>query len=700
MNVTEGDRFAIVVALEAPQRAADGKSEVFQYKVNPTGNNDPQWSLDEVGAETACERIGTRIATEAELRGAQALGAQVCSVAWARGFLGWIMQANEKRGSCGPGAGTHRGTFSNGRGYAWCYGVKPPQSTNQNFFTQVIEWFVSLGNTTDPSQENMPNQKSKYGDYQAPFNRAILIQWESLDGRRTAKFEPSLLSINGIAADDAGNIRVMRRFGTFASSTTITAPKPALLGEKMLTDANWFWSNIPVSQTINLSAFVPGTFLDPVYPADAAKYPSGPLITKKETMEKLRTSPCLVAGQAAGAYSYACLRSLFVGAGGDPINGKLAANLVALNNRGSAEKISEFLTNRYRIATTGRSAGGMPATAVEINAAAQDMFGIELVSPCEDIVENEMGLIGFVPKRGAVDAECLDWLWRNTGTDKDRGEYDAGRRTTIAATYVSIGDRFSGLRNGEGTAAARAAAPFRTCTPDGALAPKKRDGSVNYAAVNAANARGSIAAIQDFYNGIYKSANYDGGRTDISGGHARALNQCYGIVRAADAAPPVCPPAVVSLNGLVRPGARFSFVTNGGAYLRHAGFALFANDPRAIPADGAWDIVAGNSGDSDTISFKSVNFPDRFIRHSGFRCWLHRRDGSRLFDLDSTFRIVAGVSGSAEHISFQSVNFPAYYLAVHQSNPQEVWITTVRDNSASDKLRACWITKPSLIPRI
>jgi hypothetical protein len=383
------------------------------------------------------------------------------------------------------------------------------------------------------------------------------------------------------------------------------------------------------------------------------------------------------------------LRSLFVGAGGDPINGKLAVNMTNLNKYGSAEKISEFLTNRYRIATTGRAVGGMPASVTEINAAAMDMFGVELVSPCEDIVENEMGQIGFVPKKGAVDADCLDWLWRNTGSDRDRGEYEPGRRTTIANTYVSIGDRFSGLRSGEGTAAARAAAPFRTCTPDGALAPKRRDGSVNYAAVNAANARGSITAIQDYYNEIYKAANRDGGRIDLSGAHTTALRQCYGIARAANPAPPSCPPSVASLNSRVLPGARFSFVNamSASAYLRHAGFALFANDPSAIPADGTWDIVAGNNGEAGTISFRSVNYPDRFLRHAGFRCWLHRRDGSGLFDDDSTFRVVAGVCGDPQYISFQSVNFPTYYIFLKS---QEVWIATAHD------VRACWITKAPL----
>jgi hypothetical protein len=137
------------------------------------------------------------------------------------------------------------------------------------------------------------------------------------------------------------------------------------------------------------------------------------------------------------------------------------------------------------------------------------------------------------------------------------------------------------------------------------------------------------------------------------------------------------------------PGARFSFVNamSASAYLRHAGFALFANDPSAIPADGTWDIVAGNNGEAGTISFRSVNYPDRFLRHAGFRCWLHRRDGSGLFDDDSTFRVVAGVCGDPQYISFQSVNFPTYYIFLKS---QEVWIATAHD------VRACWITKAPL----
>jgi hypothetical protein len=51
--------------------------------------------------------------------------------------------------------------------------------------------------------------------------------------------------------------------------------------------------------------------------------------------------------------------------------------------------------------------------------------------------------------------------------------------------------------------------------------------------------------------------------------------------------------------------------------------------------DAAFLVRPGNAGKG--VSLESVNFPGRFLRHSGFVLYVHKNDGSALFKKDSTF---------------------------------------------------------------
>jgi hypothetical protein len=366
----------------------------------------------------------------------------------------------------------------------------------------------------------------------SPGYRAVLLQWESVNGKRVGRVEPSLVTVNSQSADSDGIFKVLRKYGTFLKSNVILLPRPSG-SNKILTDTQWMWGAGGAS-VFTLEAKVPGTFLDPVYSEDLAIAPVGPLISKKSTFDLLRTSPCMKDDQKPGKYSGACLRTLFLGAGGDIYRGTLARDGLDTLNRigdGSAETITGYLDDLFITATRGKLPTGTKASITEINNAAMKMFGFEIVSPCEDIFENERGEIGLMPKVGGLDADCLDYLWTNTGNERSRGDEDRSRNTSLKNTYVSISDRYSGLRRNEGTVAEVAAAPFATCQRTGTLAPKDGKGNINYNAVTAANAKGSITAVQDFYNSIYKTANYKGNSLENKGMHELALQQCYGINR-------------------------------------------------------------------------------------------------------------------------------------------------------------------------
>jgi hypothetical protein len=79
-----------------------------------------------------------------------------------------------------------------------------------------------------------------------------------------------------------------------------------------------------------------------------------------------------------------------------------------------------------------------------------------------------------------------------------------------------------------------------------------------------------------------------------------------------------------------------------GATFRHRGFVLFADpdntaNDRLQAADSSFFVRGGNTGEAQTVSFESVNFPGHFLRHAGFQLILSKKENSKLFNEDSTF---------------------------------------------------------------
>jgi hypothetical protein len=455
------------------------------------------------------------------------------------------MQAYESRGYCGTANSINQ--WNEGKlGASWCFGVKPPKSIGEKvFMKEALPWFNTLGSGSNPSQESLPNQWSQFTvdgeDYQARSDRAIILQWEMTSGTsvRTVSFQPTIIAVNGngpsfTSADGSRTFRILRQFGTFTKSQDIFSPRPTD-STKMLKNQFWFWSNQPLSQQVKFTAQIPGTFLDSFYPEDTITARNGPLITNVNTQSLLRTSPCMKEGQLPGKYSMDCLQNLFVSSGGDIVNGKMVTTnggLLQLNQKGDMEAIQSYLMDLYDVATTGKDSDGkrVGSTSKEratiINSASQLLFGYNIATPCEDISEDSAGNIVLSPKKSPLDVDCLNWLWKNTGTDQSRGDGDNGR--SIKNTYTSIFERYSGLRNSEGIQSRRDQYPFRTCQPNGSMAPVTETGSTNRDAINMANTKGSVRAVQDWYNQIFQDANGEADSTR-SVVQKEAVKQCYGI---------------------------------------------------------------------------------------------------------------------------------------------------------------------------
>jgi hypothetical protein len=205
----------------------------------------------------------------------------------------------------------------------------------------------------------------------------------------------------------------------------------------------------------------------------------------------------------------------------------------------SVDDISDFLDRLYTIATTGKNNSGVKQTMAQINDASQKMFGFDIGSPCEDINESDAGFLSIVPKKAPIDADCLNYLWLNTGNSRDRGNEDLSRKTRLQNTYQTIQDRYSGLRDGEGTPEARQATPFNACNSKGTLAPMNSQGAVNYGAITEVNKIvKSVPQAQDYYNQVHKTANYASGNGGANDANtllqAAALKKCYGVTKTPD----------------------------------------------------------------------------------------------------------------------------------------------------------------------
>jgi len=461
--------------------------------------------------------------------------------------------------------------------------------------------------------------------------RAVLLQWSGSEASdRIASFEPSIVAVNGVTRDSEGIFRNLRKFGTYSRSAQIAGPV-GKLGDKMLLTTPWIWGNLATTESLKLRIRVPGTFLDPVYPEDLAVAPRGPLITQKSTADFLRTSPCMKADQKPGKYSVACLKTLFIGSGGDFYRGKLVEEGLEKLNRigdGAAETIGGYLTGLYTLATRGKKPGGMKGTMTEINDAAMKMFGFEIVSPCEDIMESEDGQIKLVPKVGGLTSECLNYLWTNTGNDRARGSEDLSRQTSLQNTYTYIFDRFSGLRSTEGTKQERDASPFAACQPSGTMAPLLKNGRENAAAMLAVNKMGSVIAVQDYYDDIHRKANYSGGSMNpsVRTEHEAALEMCYGVKRSGSSSveSKVCEkPSLISIGQRISlsPGSNIS------QYIRHAGYVMWTglqDGSQLFRNDASFKVVAPLGGTPGTVSLEAVNFPGFYITHSWYRILIYQ----------------------------------------------------------------------------
>lgn len=697
-GVKEQDPVTVMVVQEMPHRI-HGQAEVFQV-LHQSGNGHIT-SMKKDNASDICQRIGAQLATYSQIADYTNSGGQsgycgryanntdsIYSFQTGKAGFGTIGQ-NPETGPCNAkmekaGVG------------AWCYGMKPSRTSNYysngantNILGTSVNWFFeSFGGGSGQgssifTQYMTPNTDAPPGEQR----RAITIQWEMPGTQnRTVSFQPTITGVN-----QPRNTKTLRIYGPFAKSSQINGPA---WNSSMNMQKNqfWLWSNIATSQTATFMALVPGYLHDPYYSDDIQNAPMGPLINNPATVELLKTSPCFAEGQAPGSYSAACLLTLFQGVGGDPTKGKFATEnggLTQLNNLGDLDAISDHLLDLATTAVTGKDGNGnvismnMNSRMAAMNSAAQQLFGFNIINPCEDIVDNADGSVGLVPKpMGSVSADCLQYLWLNNLSDADR-EPGKGSSQMYANTYTSIADRFSGLRYSESTPNRRDQYPFQACQTGGSMAPIK-DGKPDKAIVSQLTNMGSLQAVQDYFNSIQKTANYGTDQKE----QATAMKQCYGIKQAKSTQlgygctlilPPQVVPGVTCYINLGDPAEITNYLTysNGSAF-----FGGVQNSPNIT-----FYLDKALNGQAGCITFKTGGETTLVLRHSGWRIQAKPFDGSRLMAADASWKVIPSLNNDSTMVSFQSVNYPDHYFS-QAGGPNEVWNTVYAGTPTDANLKS------------
>lgn len=252
-----------------------------------------------------------------------------------------------------------------------------------------------------------------------------------------------------------------------------------------------------INNFVNLNVMVPATLVDPVFADDRADCPTGPLVFTEVGAGLMGSHSCFKPDGTFNPTQY-CMQELFLAAGGTqsgtdyPNTDAKAAALVV---GGSLDATTTTLNNRGSIAQYGVDSNGASVDFATFKDASMRMLGRAPSNPCD----------GPNAETGPHSAECLDFLWRTAG---------AAALPSGPVDPTSL--------------------PYQYCGTGGALAPIKADGSINEAAVSAANKNGSVSTIRQGYSNLFKLTQNSGDFTTQNW----AMQQCFGV----SATPPPIPP--------------------------------------------------------------------------------------------------------------------------------------------------------------
>jgi hypothetical protein len=350
----------------------------------------------------------------------------------------------------------------------------------------------------------------------ADMKRGIVGVWESM-GRvsRTVPIDISVTEVNGFKVSSLGP----EKLGTVMGSKHIKVPSYNLPGiPKYLF---WFWAKNHSLSYVDFKVVIPATMRDPTIDQDISLCPIGPIVSTPEGVTRLNAGACEQAingqQQGPGNFTDACIQKLYLSSGctvkgqAYPSNSQKKAKLTTNQLTGDNLEIDDIFNNLqdlYQVATTGTNSNNDNLEEGTVTKMALDCLGEIKLNPCDSANA----------ATGPHTPQCLDYLFRSAGANN----------TKIGATYQGMANRSSGTN-------AKLTKPIMYCQRAGSMSPISSKGQLNNEAIAAANAKGGIQAVKEFYRQIHYDANFNSKVAP----QKLALQQCYGIGVTPKA--PVCP---------------------------------------------------------------------------------------------------------------------------------------------------------------
>ena len=298
----------------------------------------------------------------------------------------------------------------------------------------------------------------------------------------------------------------------------IADPAPGMVKHLWITQDNgatpvWYDGEIAYANRIYNSMTmiftVPATLVDPLFNTDKSACPTGPIVFTEVGAGLMGSHSCFKADGSFNPNLY-CIRELWAAAGGTP-QGQLypqddtSAAALALKDPTSGalslDATVAAMNNAVNIAIYGVDMNGAPQDFPTIKQYALAYLGIVMNNPCD----------GPNAQTGPHSEECLDYLWRTSGSASQDGV------PNMDPSKI----------------------PYASCTAAGQAAPLNGTGTVNQANVTAANGNGAIQNVRNFYQGIFNrsqdSSDFDS--------QAAAMRDCFGINMVPPPEDPAsCPP--------------------------------------------------------------------------------------------------------------------------------------------------------------
>lgn len=116
-----------------------------------------------------------------------------------------------------------------------------------------------------------------------------------------------------------------------------------------------------------------------------------------------------------------------------------------------------------------------------------------------------------------------------------------------------------------------------------------------------------------------------------------------------------------------------------GQFIRQTNFQGRISADVSPLSDSQFFVVPGLANPA-AISFASIRYPNRFLRHRSGQIHLDTYDGSTLFRADATFFQRPGL-GNTNHVSFESFNFPGQHIRHRNGILYRELLTTANDRN-------------------